>query len=241
MKNRTGRRCVVAIVSADQKPLVAHEASPPCATAMLPRDVLVVQDLRAILQRLRPADGRRVLRTDAAAGGQHARDLRVRGKIEHDADVAAFADAARAHHRRGQRIFDSQAERQHQRPRAVVHTDAVACAGQHLSEQHLGDVVAARGELIEHLAFRQQPRFLQLIEGARHQHGMHDPLPIHSAGGPVGLDSGVGSALIRFLSRERLRVMRGSLRAARKWQNSTNRVALGFRIGDKVASVFDYF
>ena len=55
------------------------------------RHVFVVQDLRAILHRLRPAGGRRVLRTDAAARRQHARTVTT-GQIEYDADVATLAD-----------------------------------------------------------------------------------------------------------------------------------------------------
>ncbi len=114
-------------------------------------DVLVAQNLRAILQRLRPTDDRRVLRTYTAAGRQHARSFATR-QIEHDSDVATFADAARAHHRRGECIFDRQPEREHQRPRAVVHADSIACTRQHLTEQRLSDVMPARGELVEHLA-----------------------------------------------------------------------------------------
>ena len=36
MKNSSGNRWVVEMLSADQKPFVAVEASPPWATAMLP-------------------------------------------------------------------------------------------------------------------------------------------------------------------------------------------------------------
>ena len=71
-----------------------------------------------------------------------------------------------------------QPERQHQRSRPVVDADAVACAGQMLREQRLGDVVAARGELVEHLARRQEARLLELVERAREQHRVHDALPV---------------------------------------------------------------
>ena len=40
------------------------------------------------------------------------------------------------------------------------------------------DVVAAGGELVEHLALRQQARLLQLIEGTRDQDCVGGALPI---------------------------------------------------------------
>ena len=182
---------------------------------MLPAHVLVAQNLGSILQRLRPTDDRRVLRADAAARRQHARTLATR-QIEHDADVATFADAARAHHRRGQRIFDRQPERQHQRPRAVVHTDAVACTRQHLTEQRLRDVVTARGELVEDLALRQQLRLFQLIQGTRNQHRVDDALPIELGRGDWG------AASVRGRLEGSVQSWVGSL-AGRNRQNSTNR------------------
>ena len=64
-----------------------------------------------ILDRLRVAGGRRVLRADAAAHRQRRRAVRVR-IVEHDADIAPVGIAAGAAHRRAQRIFQRHAERQ---------------------------------------------------------------------------------------------------------------------------------
>jgi len=139
--------------------------------------VVIAQNLSSILQRLGPTDGRRVLRADAATGRQYARAFTTR-QIEHDSDVATFADAAGPHHRRSERIFYAQAERQHQRPRTVIHADPIAGSRQHLTQQRLRDVVATGGELVEHLALRQQARLLQLIEGTRDQHCVGGALPI---------------------------------------------------------------
>jgi len=57
-------------------------------------------------------------------------------------------------------------QRQQQRSRTIVGANTIACFSEQLAEQDLGDIVTARGELIEHLACRQQARFLELIEGA---------------------------------------------------------------------------
>ena len=58
------------MVSADQKPLVAHEASPPSTTAIAPVIGRVAEHVAVIVDRLRPARGRRILGADAAAHRQ---------------------------------------------------------------------------------------------------------------------------------------------------------------------------
>ena len=86
------------MVSADQKPLVAqrgvaaehdrrsrrHSASSPSTFAI-------------IVDRLRPAGGRRILRADAAAHRQRRAAVRVR-IVEDDADIAPVRIAAGAAH-----------------------------------------------------------------------------------------------------------------------------------------------
>ena len=44
---------------------------------------------------------------------------------------------------------------------AFVRYHVLCFRDQHLTEQHLGHVVTARGELIQDFALRQQPRFLR--------------------------------------------------------------------------------
>ena len=61
--------CVVAMVSADQKPSVAQLASPPSTTAIASSGPSF-RTFVLIVDRLRPAGGRRVLRADSAAHRQ---------------------------------------------------------------------------------------------------------------------------------------------------------------------------
>jgi len=89
----------------------------------------VAEDARTVDERLRPADRRRVLRADAAAAGQQARARRfglAARQAHDDADVAALAHAARAHHRRGERVLEREPERERERARAIVRADAIA-------------------------------------------------------------------------------------------------------------------
>ena len=122
----------------------------------------------AVAQRLRPAGRRRVLRADAAAGRQQAGPVAVR-PVDHDADVAAARHAFGPHHGGGERLLGRHAERQRERPGSIVRSDGVPPAGQSLSQEDLGHVVAARAELVQDLAFRDQARFFQRIERARHE------------------------------------------------------------------------
>ncbi len=73
------------------------------------RGLGIAEYVAAVAKRLGPADRRGVLRADAAAGRQDAGALPPR-QIEYDADVPAFAHAADAHHRRGERFVDRQSQ-----------------------------------------------------------------------------------------------------------------------------------
>ena len=146
-----------------------------------------LQHFAVIDQRLRPAHGRRVLRADTAAGRQHARPFASR-QVEDDADIAAIAHAARAHHRGGQRVVEREPEREQQRTRAVVDTETVARSGEVLRQQHLAHVVAAGGELVENLASGEQLRLLERIERAGDQDLTNHRLPVErtARSGTVG-------------------------------------------------------
>ncbi len=74
MKNSMGMCCVVAMLSAAQKPLAATLPSPPQATARAPCQVGIFQHALVVQDRLRPADSRSVLRAHIAGGGQHGGD-----------------------------------------------------------------------------------------------------------------------------------------------------------------------
>src|SRR5271157_35550 len=101
MKNKNGSCSVVTILSAAQKPFVAVEASPPCATAMLFR--------HSLSQRLSPTHRGGVLSADAAATRQHASAFFPR-HVEHHADVPALAHAPDSHHGRGKGLLERQSQ-----------------------------------------------------------------------------------------------------------------------------------
>ena len=147
---------------------------------MEPSAAFSPQHATAIEQRLRPADRGAELRADAAAGREHARAVQPR-QIEDDADVAPFAHAPDTHHGRGQRLVELEPESEHQRTRPVVHREAVERAIDVLGKQGLGNVVATRAELVEHLALGYEPRLLQLVERTRALHDLDHPWPVDRA------------------------------------------------------------
>jgi hypothetical protein len=114
----------------------------------------VLQPLVVIADRLGPARRGRVLRAHAPAGRQHARAA-ASGQVEHHPDVAATTEGAGARQRPGGGILQTHAQRQHQRPRAVVHRRGIVGVGELQPEQDLRQIVPARGELVEHLALGQ--------------------------------------------------------------------------------------
>ncbi len=149
------------------------------------RDRRVLEYAVAIAQCLRPAGCRRVLGADAAAGGQQARTVTIR-PVDDDTDITAARHPLGSHHRGGKRLLRRYAERQRERPRPIVRRDAVAPAGQLLSQEDLGHVVAARAELVQDLAFREQARFFQRIERARNEDRAQYGCPVlHDSRVPV--------------------------------------------------------
>ncbi len=74
-----------------------------------------------------------------------------------------------------------QSQAEQQRPRAIVRTDPVLGAREVSAQQHLGEIVSARGELIQHLALRHQPGFLDIVERARHGYVSQHRAPIQGA------------------------------------------------------------
>jgi hypothetical protein len=129
-----------------------------------------------IFDRLRPAGRRRILGADAAAHRQGVAAAGI-GVIEDDADVAAVGIAAGAAHAGAERVGQLHAQRQQQRPRAIIAAGGVAVP-ELQPEQHLRQVMAARRKLVEHLLFRDEPLFLDPVHGATGQHQPGDRLPV---------------------------------------------------------------
>ena len=78
--------------------------------------------------------------------------------------VALYLLLNLAYQRSGGGVLQIDAEGKHHRTGAVVHRHRIVRIRQLQPEQDLRQIVAARGELVEHLARRQQPRFLDVIE-----------------------------------------------------------------------------
>jgi hypothetical protein len=94
-----GSRCVVAMLSAAQNPLVAVEASPPCACDS--PIALVAQRLAVIADGLRPAHRRRVLEANSTTSRQHAGpSVRTVGNYAY---VSTVTETAATHHRGAKR------------------------------------------------------------------------------------------------------------------------------------------
>jgi hypothetical protein len=149
------------------------------------RDLGVFQDAAAVDECLGPAGGRRVLRADAAAGRQEAGAAAVR-TVDHDADVPPARHAFAAHHRRGERLLGRQSEREGERPRTIIRRDRVAPAGELQAEEHLGDVMSARAELVKDFAIRDEPRLLERIERAGYEDRAKNGFPVrHVSSVPV--------------------------------------------------------
>ena len=152
----------------------------------------IAQRLGAVFDRLRPASGRGVLRADAAAHRQRRGSVGI-GVIEHDADIAPVRIAARSRHRRSQRLDQVDAERQQDRARTVIAADRVVPVRQLRSQQDLRHVVAARGKLVEHLLFWDEPRFLEMVELSRQLDETRHGAPVD-----IGIDV-VLARLVRIL------------------------------------------
>ena len=75
-----------------------------------------------------------------------------------------------------------QSQAQQQRPRSVVAAHAVLQSVELRAQQHLGEIVAARGELIQNLALAQQGRFFEIVERARNGNLLQHRPPIDGAG-----------------------------------------------------------
>ena len=88
----------------------------------------------------------------------------TRRHVADDADVASVAEGAGATHRGRERVLDREADGEEERTRAVVCADAVTGVGDELAQDRLRHVVTARGELVENLLLRHQPRLFYLIE-----------------------------------------------------------------------------
>ena len=155
-----GRRCVPAVRDRDAA-----------------RAIRLAQGDSPVAQRLRPADGRGVLGAYAAAHRQRAGAIAPR-QVEHNADIAALAHAARAHHGRGERLLDRKSQGEEQGPGAVVPAHRIPGPGELAAQEDLGDVVAARRELVEHLALRQERALLEIIERARDRDPTHHGPPV---------------------------------------------------------------
>ena len=179
------------MVSADQKPLVATEASPPSATAMARSQAGVAcSTVRPIFQRLGPAGGRGVLGADPAAHRQRRGAGRVR-EVEHHADVAAGGIAPVPRHGRAERVDQVDAEGQQDRAGAVIAADRVARIVQPRAQQDLRQIVAAGGKLVEHLLLRRQHRLLQRVEGARKVQQIGNAAPVEAGIGRVRQEAGL--------------------------------------------------
>ena len=129
---------------------------------------------------MRPADGGAELCADAATGGKDAGPVEPR-QVENDTDVASLAHPTRAHHGRGERLVELEPESEHERARSVIHREAVTRTVDVLREQGLGDVVPARGELIEHFALGYEPHLLELVECTRALHDLEHARPVDRA------------------------------------------------------------
>ena len=145
----------------------------------------VPQRLMPIANRLCPAGGWGVLCPDAATRGQHGR-AGVAGEIEHHPDVAAAAEGTAARERARGCIFQTHAEREHQRTRAVVNRQPVVRIRELQPEQDLRQVMTARRELVEHLALGHEAGLLDVVEGARSVHERDDADPVGRVAGRLG-------------------------------------------------------
>ena len=94
MKNKNGRRSVVDDIERRPEAVGRGRGIPAVGDRDAVRAAGLAERVVPVAQRLSPADGRRVLRADAAAHRQARRPLPPR-QIEHDADIAALAHAAR--------------------------------------------------------------------------------------------------------------------------------------------------
>jgi len=130
-----------------------------------------------VADRLGPARGRGVLGADAATRREHGRTATAR-EVEDHADVAPAAERAAARERSGRRILEARSERQHERARTVVDRDAIVPIPELQTEQDLGEVMAACGELVEHLALGHEARLLDVIESARGVEQRYDATPV---------------------------------------------------------------
>ncbi len=138
---------------------------------------LVLEDSAIISDRLRPARGRRILSPDPARHGQGRRPARI-GIVEDDPDIAAVRIAPFPAHSGAERVLDRHPEREQKRPRAIIAAGGVAAVGETASEQRLGHIVAARGELVEDLALGDEPFLLELVQRPAELDDVGDPPPI---------------------------------------------------------------
>ncbi len=150
-----------------------------------------------VSDRLRPAGRRRILGADPAAHRQGVRAAGVR-IIEHDADIAPVGIAAGQSHPGAQRVGQRHAERQQQRPRAIIAEHPVAVL-QAKPKQHLRQVMAARRKLVEDLLGRNELFFLDPVHFAAGQDQPCDFAPVHLRGHLARVAVG----------HDRLRVQRG--------------------------------
>ena len=146
----------------------------------------LAQFLFLIFDRLRPAGRRRILRADPAAHRQGMGAARI-GVIEDDADIAPVRIAAAAAHAGAERVGQRHAQRQQQRPRAVIAASGVAIL-ELQAEQYLRHVVPARAELVEHLLFRNEPLFLDLVQRPAGEDQAGDRLPVDVRADPARID-----------------------------------------------------
>ncbi len=153
------------MLSADQKPLVATEPSPPRTTADGALPGRVVEGFSVVADGVGPAGGGGVLGADAASHGQDAAAVVV-GHVEDDADVASIADAAGLAQAALEGFGDGEAKRKQERARTVVAAGGIVGAGEQGAEQDLAELVAACAELIEDLLLREESCFFEVVEGA---------------------------------------------------------------------------
>ncbi len=106
--------------------------------------------------------------------------------VEDDTDIATVGVAAGEAHSGAERIGQRNAERQQQRPRAVVSARCIAIL-ELKSEQHLRQVVPARAELIEHLLGRNELLLLDPVHLPACQNEPRDLPPIDFGGYAAGV------------------------------------------------------
>ncbi len=117
------------------------------------------------------------MRSDTSTCGQNGGRATAR-QIEDHPDITSVAEGSGARERAGGGLLQADSEREHERTGTVIDGDAIVRVRQLLPEEDLREIVAARGELVQHLTLGQQLRFFDVIECARGVQQIRNPVPV---------------------------------------------------------------